>query len=730
MGLVSGTLGGIPLLMSSNFGWTIRSGVRPEIREFDIMLDSENALKGKIGKPIELVIKGRSDTLTVKGLYVLHVGPGENPNIRRVTVADRRWMWPMCHILRRVNIRRRVGFKRLAAPNLPPELEDVAPKLWYAPYSIKDEDAEDAEEARWKLKDIFEDVLKEMKEFESEFSGASFSYSISSSIDGQKSLPIEQAEIDDTSDAALQRLLGYAAAGEVGLDKDGNVTIFSRADGGEGAEVDKLGPPIWGRGTIIPTDFSALRPSKITFLFTPEIEMRLKFEERGSATTTIQDDKKALVVHNVIPIPDYQATIGGVEVCQGTYVRMEQYLAYLNSLGVPGTLGRLDFDILNKAMVPWNDLWGALGLAGSSSPNGDWSARIAAIQHHYRKTFRVERTVMDRLLDIRAYRVATIDPQSGQRAPAICYSDYAIIPSTRALFAQATSGADLSAVLNVVGWPVDGRIDTETRPAPATVSILDKDQGVIHVEYQIDPNRMAEQVLPSMIEINGDLGVAGLLPSRCGPSLDLTQAGRAHAFNAVLNSEEWAKLTNSHRAMFILTAIPAAPNTDKQLFRVEIKPDDVKDLLGGISIGSCKGPEMEIRIGAGVETARVAWQDEREEDIRDALGLNGNDKEPEIEDLVINHKKSGEDVGASLLAISKAKAAAYWGALADRKTGVHVADMKSTVKPAGNIRGVEHEVSTDGETVTRLELPGEGVHVNLFSLLDNSARRAIMRLVT
>lgn len=730
MGLVNGSLGGVPLLMSSNFGWTIRTGVRPEIREFDVMLESEQALKDKIGKPVELSIQGRSDTLTVKGLYVLHVGPGENPNIRRVTVADRRWMWPMCHILRRVNIRRRVGFKRLAAPNAPPELQDVAQKLWYAPYSIKDEDSDNAEEARWKLKDIFEDVLKEMKKFESEFSGSTFSYSVAASIDGQKSLPIEQAEIDDTSDAALQRLLGYAAAGEVGLDKDGNVTIFSKADGGESGEADKLGPPIWGRGTIIPTDFSALRPKKITFLFTPEIEMRLKFEELGSSTTTAQDDAKALVVHNVVPIPDFQATIGGAPVTQGTYVRMEQYLAYLRSLGVPGTLGRIDFDILNKAMVPWNELWGALGLAGSFNPDGDWSARIAAIQHHYRKTYRVERTVMDRLLDIRAYRVATIDPQSGQRAPATCYSDYCIIPSTRALMAQASNGADLSAVLNIVGWPLDGKIDQNTRPVPAEVSILDKDQGIIHVEYVIDPNRMAEQVLPSMIEINGDAGVPGLLPSRCGPSLDLTQTGRAHAFNAVLNAEEWAKLTNSHRAMFIVTAIPAAPNTDKQLFRVEIKPDDVKELMGGIQIGSCKGPEMEIRIGPGVETARVAWNDERETDIRDALGLNGNDKEPDIKDLVINYKESGDDVGASLLAIAKAKAASYWGALADRKTGVHVADMKAGVKPAGNIRAVEHEVSTDGETVTRLELPGEGVQVNLFSLLDNSARRAIMRLVT
>lgn len=721
-------IGSVPLLGSSNVTWTQTAGVKPDIREFDVMQSSQAALEGMIGTPQELTLNVRGKTLRVQNVYVLHIGPGENPYIRRVSVADRRWLWSMSHFIKRMNIRRNIGFQRLKATNVP-ELNPVAPKVWYAKWSMAQE-SDDPDKARFRAKEALKKALDYMSEFEGEYSGNGFSYVIDPQVgDLFEQLPIENLELDDTSDQSLNRILSYLPGAQVKCLVDGTIVVYNEAGGQDAQMAEALGPAMVRGGDVQLVSNAAIRPKSIKFRFTTKLELRLDFSEGQSKTVTMGDDDTRYM-ENVLPIPDYQLTVGGEQLCQGTYVTFAQYL---QAIGAPPGISRLDFDILQKAFIPWMGLWSALKLMGMRDPDADWTARIAALEEHYRRTFRINPRVRDRVFEILAERCATIDPVRGQRAPAVAYSDYAIIPSMKSHFAQATGGADLSAVMNVPGYPSDGKLSETSRPAPAEVSIVDHDQGIIRIEYKIDPMRMAEQILPSMVEINGDNGAPGTLPSRCGPTLDLTVKGRTHAFNAVVKSTEWAKLTSNHKVSVILSVIPAAPNDERQLFEVEVKPEDIKELLPkslGQGVTDARGPTMEVRVGAGVEVARVIWSDVRATDIELALGINDNQAVPNLKGLVINDGPIQDTkFGASLQAIAKARAAEIYASLADRMIGEKQGDMNPDVSPAGFVNQVTHEVGTDGVGSTHISFPKRLPKMTLWQFMDASTRAILMRLV-
>lgn len=719
----------VPLLGSSGVVWPVSAGVKPAVQEFDVMASSTSALESLKGKPQELLIQSRGKTLRIQNVYVLHIGPGENPYINRVTLADRRWLWSLSHFIKRLNIRRNVGFQRLKATNAP-ELNPVAPKVWYTKWSMATESTE-PDKARFRAKEALKAALEYLSNFEKAFSGASFSYVIDPLVsDLFEDLPIENLELDDTSDQSLNRILSYLPGAQVKCLVDGTIVVYNEASGQDVQASKDLGPEMTRGGHVALVSNSAIRPKSIKFRFTPLIEYRVDFTEGQSKTSTVTGDDDTRYMENVLPIPDYQLTVNGEVLVQGTWITIAQALV---AWGPPPGLPRLDFDILQKAFIPWMGLWSALKLMGMGDPNADWVARIAALEAHYRKTYRINPRIMDRVIEIRAERCATIDPVRGQRSPAVAYSDYAIIPSMRANLQQALGKVDGSAVVNVAGYPPDGKISSTSKVAPAEVSIVDHDQGIIRIEYKLDPMRMAEQILPSMVEINGDNGQPGTLPARCGPTLDLTIKGRTHAFNAVAKATEWAKLTTNHKVAIILTVVPAAPNDERQLFEVEIKPEDVKDVLpkslqGGLT--DAKGPTMEVRIGAGVEMARVIWSDARAADLELALGINDNKAVPNLKGMVINDGPVQDTkFGASLQAIAKARAAEIYASLADRMIGEQMGDMAPDASPVGFVQAVTHEVGTDGVSSTHMGFPKRLPKMTLWQFMDANTRSILMRLV-
>lgn len=728
-------IGNVLLLGSSCASWPLVPGVKPSIVDFDVMPKDTQALENLKGKPQTLTWNVRGVDLKVENVYVLHIGPGDSKNINTVSIGDRRWLWSLAHYIKRMNIRRNVGYQRLKATNQA-ALNPVAPKVWYAKWSMAFEST-DPTKARYKAKDALQKVLKYLSDFEKNYSGGAFSLKIENNIanllDG---LPIEQLEVDDTADQALNRILKYLPGAAVKCLLDGTIVVYNQA-GGEDVQAEKdLGPEIVGGGHAMLVNNSAIRPKSIKFRFTPQLEFRLDSTESSTYNSTQTDgDVDTRTMENVLPIPDYQLQVGNDLLVQGTWITFEQALAAWNALGVPG-IGRLDYDIILRAMVPWMGLWSALKLMGLRDPSADWAARIAAIEAHFRRTYRINPRIMDRTFSIMAERCATIDPVRGQRAPAVAYTDYCIIPSMKAHYAQASANADLSAVMNVPGYPTDGLISSTSKVAPASVKIIDPDQGIIQLDFLVDPMRMAEQVLPGMIEINGDAGKPGTLPSRCGPTMDLTVKGRTHAYNAVVTANGWPKLIGGHKASVILSLIPAAPNDERQLYEVEIKPEDIKDLLpksltGGVT--DAKGPTMEVRIGPGVEVARVIWADSRASDIEFALGINNfteGSAKANLKDLVTNEGQlQDSQFGGSLMAIAKAQAAAIYASLADRMLGEKTGNLNPKISPVGFISDVTHEIGTDGTGKTHITFPEQLPQMSLWQFMDAGTRAILMRLV-
>lgn len=751
------TLGGLPILGSSSVLWPFRSGVEPVVEEFDFAPADAETLIGGRGQPISLKYEGLSQPIEIKNLWVLSEAPAPNPELRRVRVADRRWLWPYIHILRRYNMRRRVGFFRIETPAVE-ELQRVEEDLWYARYSVRDPEAGAA--GKWQSEEVLGDIFGAVLDAEKEITGSSPALNVKSrDIDFARSIPIENLEIDDAAPMAIRRALSYFPEVTFYLDADGDIVLYSRSSGLEESILKLAGPEFVGEGHVQFIDRSLERPQAIDVLFTYEVELRFDFLEADSFATGVLENINETDfrrVENVLPVPDFSIKVGDETVPQSTYLSLDLYLKALDDQGVmPGIDQSADHIFLQQAGVPFNDLWAALKLTGERDSDRDWGGRISAFQRHYRQTFRLNRRWMDRILSLRPYRVATVNREAGTRAPAEAYADHAVLGSQRSFFKDAMADGDILYAINIFGYPKEDGIfpfpfEPNQRPSPALVSIVDHDQGIIRIDFKGDPLRVYEIFLPSLIENmpSGDIDRAlseKLQSGLPGNPLEF----RPVAFDAIPKSLEGLldvlpKLTSEHKVALVLTAIPASPNTVRQLHRVRVTPDEIADLLPpGVRRGlnNARGPVKEVRIQTGVETARVVWKDDSAVDIEALFGIEEEegvfDPETEtseektfserIEDLVIN--RSEETLGgASLNNIARAVAAREYAKFADRFEGDAAFDMNSQLEPGGWIDEVRHELTPQGVMLTRLSLPQALPEIDWLSLADSGTRAIVMRL--
>jgi hypothetical protein len=181
-------------------------------------------------------------------------------------------------------------------------------------------------------------------------------------------------------------------------------------------------------------------------------------------------------------------------------------------------------------------------------------------------------------------------------------------------------------------------------------------------------------------------------------------------------------MASGYKCIILVSAIPAVPNDETQLFRVKVVPADVP---GMGDLGPFDGPIMELRVNPGLETARIAWLDSRADDIERLFGIT--EGEPNIADLVINeHPGRGAQAG-SLNEIAKAAAARVWAGLCDRNQGT--ARFDAVLAPLrGMIDRMTLEVAPSGERSTTLETGARAPQISLFSLLPSDVRAFVMKL--
>ncbi len=159
----------VPLINSGAIRWALRDGVRPVVETFSVTPAGATALRAVAPGPVTLRLDVGEDGRAVEfsELYIVGFPPGPNPHVEAVEVADRRWMWPSSHILRRFNMRRRIGSRRVTEPNLPSQLQPVTPELQYKRFSLLVPEA--GFNGRWKgVRDAFQDVLQEVLQKEAD----------------------------------------------------------------------------------------------------------------------------------------------------------------------------------------------------------------------------------------------------------------------------------------------------------------------------------------------------------------------------------------------------------------------------------------------------------------------------------------------------------------------------------------------------------------------------------
>lgn len=744
---VTATLGGRPLLASSDVSWTLREGISPNIQTFDMTPDDALIIE-KIGGPLKLeIIPDLGNPVRVEQLWCLNVQPGSGPFISKVTVADRRWFWSYSWVgPKYYNHRRAIGNKRILNNASAAVPFDVAPDVSFAPWSL------DHRNIRWVALTMLQDVMQDVANAEASMKqGVRFPLKVDNRIGANlKGLPIENLTIDFSGDQAVRTALNYLPEAGVTVDYDGTVIIFSRVGGDEKDIISALMPEIRGKGHTDLVKNSMLRPREIHVLFTREVELRFDFIEKASSATTSDSAESLLRADNVLPITDYQLTVNSKVLPQGTWITMDEAFNTWEAFPLQYATGfsqRFDHELAQKAFIPQMDLWAGLQIAGSRAYKDgslkNWVGRISMVQQHYRRTFRLKRRWMDQIAALRPYRLATVDPQSGQRGPATAHGDYALVYTQRTLWRNATKGQEFDYAINRTAYPSGSNsaqgvpsFDSSTDVSPAIVSILDKDQGIIHVDYVIDPNRVYEMILPSQIDVD------------TMPTADISQRSRNIGFNAVINASKAPKLSSQFKLAIMLTAVPASPNNNQQLHRVIVKPDAVRGLLPPAQtngLNDAKGPVMEIRVGPNVEVARIRWLDSEAETISNIFGLKSDGtafeipKDPKLKEafskkvdsLCLNiGDESNKDTGASLNQIAKARAAAVYASLTDRYEGNMTGYMNGGVHLNGWTSGITHRLTPEGFALTEVQFPPEVPQESVASFLDSNTRALIFKLVS
>jgi len=713
--------------------WVLREGVQPVIQTFDIRAaDRDRILAGPDRKMTLAFLDGTGKELArFHELWILDFPPGPNEFISQMRVADRRWFWAYGRVLRRFNMRRRTGVKR--APNPVAELRALIPEVQYANYSLKDQETG----RKWTAREAIDVVLAEIFEKEVETVGGTRPGIIFAPelLEKFQTLPIEDLQIDDRGDQALARLLSYIPGASLFINRIGDVVLFQKADGSEEIPVFLAGPEIVGDGHIEPVKNVLTRPRSVKVQFTYEVEVRFDFAEQSGTTIvrlTEKQKESSRRVDNVLPIPDFSLDVkrfNGQETqeeAQGTYITVDEALA---SWRFP-IFGELTHDVIRRAFMPFMDLWGSIARTGQLTPKLDIAGRVAALMQHYRRTFKIPQRWVDNYLSARAYRISTIDRATGSRGAPQVYADWAIVGSQRAFF--GAGGRDRREAFHIANYKgYQDVIDENTVPIPATLNIIDQDQGIVSFDFLQDPGKVFTVFLPGTVTGPGTNPTGNIqLANRLGSTIAFDASPSGSTIVSGLDAN-W-------KCSFIVTLVPASPNDKRQLHEIEVKPEHVRDLLPSHVLENLAegalGPSLEVRIPASVETARVRWLDGDASKIQAIFGVglpDGADP-PDLARLIVNRTGTGVQAsgGASLENIARASAAAVYTEFVDRLEGEMAAKMEELIEPSGALSEVAYELVPSGKATVNLSLPDEPpVKFDFFGFLDEGTRAVVMRLV-
>jgi hypothetical protein len=673
------TLGGLVLGGDNTYGWDLTYGVKPFQQAF--VLTKERAGAIPLGQPLTFAIDGVRKPLRVEHAYALELTSASRPQQRTLVVSDRRWLWSRKWVCSSFNVRRSTGDQSLVSEaGQPIELAQLDPKIRYAKWSLF---PPENGALPWTALQVLDFV----------FSCLGQPFRVEGTL---PQVEVQDLILDDDGASALERVLSFLPGADVFMDYDGTaVVINTLEDRGSGAKTQTAADGVFGRkhvagGDIQVANRSALRPSHVVVMFTPEVEVRFNYSE-GSTRTT---DSNELV--NVAASPDVTlALANGNTVARGSYVDLATLFATWGAFGCFVPPEALSFSVMARFGFGASILEQVYSRDAAHNVHPVSSARISAACDAWRRTYQIDELFMQRLASIRANRVAILNQATGLRARSEAYCPFVRRPNKKnPLIKAVAEDKDF-------GWIVNGyaALLANATAAPALVSVVDGSAGIIRVEPQQDPWGRTDAMML------GTPGGTGHIP-RHGGHAESNRTG-------VDVYSQWAAcvMSETFNLATVLTCVPASPNTTERMHQVTIQASEVGQT------GS--GPPIYVRVFPGVMTARFAWADEHAEAIRGSI-LRG-DKIPPSQ---LVNARDVQDV-------ARATAQAAYANLQDQPTtsfGPVEVDMNPDIKPSGPLGRVRHGMER-GITVTLVTATGYRRPVDLWPFLSGSARRAILRVL-
>lgn len=719
-------------------------------------------------------------TIEFTNLFMVDFPPGPNEFIGTVRLADRRFWWKYGWSLRRFNMTMRTGTKRVFDDG-----NDLRPALDHFGYKVFSTEGAPGG-GLWKGVDIIKLAYQDcaLPEFEARAMGAIPEMRVDPNA--RRSFPdtldiiSDNIELDDRADQAMARAVAQCPGMNVFLDKDGEVVLFHEHDLSENQQV----PPavnaegaamheIENAGHLALVDNRWTRPTSVRVNFTYEAEVKFRFHEeyRGSTSSSsargtvprggmgqaVREDE--LEVDNVMPLSDHELTITDTNragapqavrtVATGTWVEINNDL-FTAWGAVPRGIGQLDWDMVLRGAIPFLDLWGVVGLAGMANPDVDWMGRIASVAGHWRRTFRIPELFVQRIVDLKPWRAGMLDPVTGARAKASVYADYSIVPNQRVhmALAERVGGAwDGSFIMQVKNKWAEAVRNNKAQGIPAMIGIVDAEQGVFHVDFLPDAGRMFAQFIPGTIQDNR------------APTDDILHGGnpvRPISWDAARRGfVDMPKIQGGWESTFIMTCIPGAPNNLGQCYVEEVSFDDIKDQLPAAAQGGGGlAPPLEVHVPMQVATARLAWNDRFEDDIKKLFGIGNPVNQADdvfdvlidrashsrrLEHLLVNRGRIAggvrrDTIGEDLLFVAQAYAVSAYMEYIDRIEGTASTDLQRPnargvgVGPTGHLTSVSFEVAPDGKATTSFSLPEKISPLPFFSFLDPGTRAVVLGL--
>lgn len=727
------TLGGEPLAGTGPVTWRFTPGVTPYSATLTVSKGTWERLEPRMGQPLVLSISdSRGKTVDVQDVYILHKAAGDSPHRVSFLVADKRWLWPYKLIARDFNIPRKTGNRTAYLPNVPIENLVLVDKYDFLPATVKPDGT------RWSAREAVEEVLDLLTD--GEFDVRSFPFGGGDA--GQFSL--QNVTLRDPGDAALARMLGYVPGADVFVTAEGRVEVYDATDRNAlRSYFDGLPISTRAGDFAVWVDRVKIRPSQVRVYYQREMEVVFNYADNYVGSTFPAPDRDAPYIENVIPtvdpsteVTDYDPESGRSvtkTVPPGTWVAAHNWLAAMDLLRPEDSLP-WTFETIRAYWLA-GDLDGVLGGRGQDDdPLGNVAMRIQALKQHFRQTFRINSRYMQRIRDIRAVRVALLDPVTGARAPAAVWGQACIVPSTKGklMAARGITGPESTRVYRNVDYlarsETGGQPLVNTAPGPTAVNIGDRDVGVFRLEWIVSPYGGIESFIPSqVVDSQGRLRT---------PTRDMGLQDDEPVFVGARVEAGVNGLFLSPRLQYkvLLTIVPAAPNDLRQLHRVDVEPSDVAGMFAGaLNIENGEGPPLGVFVPPGEETARFALRDVDEADatLRTLLGLagggEGDDSPTELAGYVLAN--DGVQGFRHLEAHARALAAEVLVAFNDTAHG-----SVATVIPEGglglhgNMSGAAIRVgqSPSAKVDAVHSFPGQARAMSRFALLPEATRVQVL----